>query len=121
LARFLQSRKGKGQPIFPPDFSGCMHAQFESGYVFQTSFRGIEIVNTAVTIRIRTFALLHWKKFVQSARSALKKRKKSLSSVCEPNKTRGQPQKTGKSVDALVAVSLQRRFTQKFHPHHNHS
>jgi hypothetical protein len=99
-----------------------MHAQFESGYVFQTSFIGIETVNTAVTIRIRTLAFLHWQKFVQSARSALEKRKKSLPNVCEPNKTRGQShQQTGKSVDGIVAVPLQRRFTRKLHPHHNHS
>ena len=37
------------------------------------------------------------------------------------DKTRGQSHyKTGKSVDAVVAVPLQRRFTLKFHPHHNH-
>src|SRR5438105_13103124 len=51
-----------------------------------------------------------------------KKRKKSLPSVCVPDKTRGQShQQTAKSVDAVVAVPLQRRSTLKLHPHHNHS
>jgi len=34
-------------------FWQCARA-IESGYVFETSFSGIEIVNTTVTIRIRT-------------------------------------------------------------------
>jgi len=45
---------------------------------------------------------------------------KKLGKRLAPNKTRGQShQKTGKSVDAPVAVPLQRRFTLKLHPHQN--
>jgi hypothetical protein len=94
----------------------------ESGYVFETSFSGIEIVNTAVTIRIRTLRSSSGKNSSVLRWLRSKNGKKSLPNVCVPNKTRGQShQQTGKSVDAVVAVPLQRRSTLKLHPHHNHS
>jgi hypothetical protein len=74
--------------------------------------------NSVVTIRIRILALLEWVKIrAIPSNSWFKKLKKSLPGVSAPNKTGGQ---TGKSVDAAMAVRIQRRFTLKFHRHHNH-
>jgi hypothetical protein len=43
--------------------------------------------------------------------------KKSLPPVLGSDKPLGQPHSNGKSVDALLASWLQRRFTLRFHPH----
>jgi hypothetical protein len=101
LGRLLIIRRGKGQRDSRGDLAGK--------------------VTALLPIRIEILACLQWVKIcpVQAIR-VQKTEKKACQRFADSIKPRAH-HKTGKSVDALVAVSLQRRFTLKFHPQHNDS